>query len=286
MSHIPDDSAAKVAIGIACGGMQTSQWWSPVIAMLLQEQLRGIEITKVITMSSALPDLNKNTFLETQKGRLSLTDANRVEIATGFLDTDADWLFQMDDDTVPPYDVITRLLKAKRDFIGGLYFLPKPPYNPIAYYRQDNGLYFPVYNYPKGQLTQVDSIGMGCTLIHRSVFEKIRDAHEVFVRPNGSLLAVLKDKVLDHKKQYEKQKEYIANGVYHLPVIPTDPEDSRTFPYYAMEYGRTEDHHFCELAAAVGIKPWLDTTIVCEHWKMQKVTVEDYDREIAKEAGL
>ena len=273
-----------VDIGVACGGAQNKEWWSVVMGMLLQETQRGITIGAIRTVGSAVPDYNKNNILTSQKKRLSLTDANRVEITTGFLQHDAEWLFQMDDDTIPPYDVITQLVNKGREFIAGVYFLPISPYNPIAYIRNQDGTYYPFYNYPKGALVQVDSVGMGCTLIHRSVFEKIRDNHTVFVRPNGSQVAVYNPLILNDKPYKGSHKQgYVNDGCYHLPVTRQDPEDGRSFPFYALEYGRTEDHHFCELAANVGIRPWLDTTVTCKHIKPLAAGEAEYDREVAKQ---
>lgn len=272
-------SKTVVDIGIACSGSQTPAWWSKIMGMMLYTDRSefGIEIGKIHAISSALPDHNRNNIIT--KKRRKLTDMNRNEISKGFLDGDADWLMQIDDDTVPPQDAIIRLLKSQREFVSGLYFLSEPPYHPVAYYRHPNGLYNPVYDYPKGMLTQVDSVGMGCSMIHRSVFEKVRDAHDVFARADGSYFAFPKDRVKGKVLSGDpKGKAAIRDSELIMPVRLLDPDDNRVFPFYAMEYGRTEDHHFCELCANVGIRPWLDATIECKHIKHYQYSVDDYDK--------
>lgn len=279
-----------VDIAIACSSHQIPDWWAAVMGMILFTDRSGIvEVGQIRTATGALPDSKKNNVLGVLKRRWSLTDANRNKIInTGFLKGEADWVFWIDDDTVPPVNAIDTLVQKGHEFIAGLYFLPGKPYNPIAYRRQENGLYEPVYNYAKGGLFQIDSVGMGCTLIHRSVYQKIKDEHEVFIRNNGSLFPVHKSKVLNPVyKEHKKRKEpYVRAGVYHEQVIPQEKEDDRNFPFYLLEHGRTEDHHFCELAASVGVKPYLDTTVTCEHYKHKATTVEDYDNEIEKAEGI
>jgi len=181
----------------------------------------------------------------------------------------ADYIFWLDDDTIPPPGTISHLVNLGREIVGGVYFLGNEPFNPVVYFRQENGLYSALYNYAPGTLVRVDSIGMGCTLIHRSVYERIMEGHEVFLRPTGTPLAIPKEQVQDYEET--DGKPYVGGGYYHLPVTRPEPDDERPWPFYAMEYGRTEDHHFCELAANVGIKPYLDTRIECEHWKQQPV---------------
>jgi hypothetical protein len=240
-----------------------------------------VVLGKIHAVSSALPDWNKNIQLNEGKGRESKTDVNRSKISKDFMSGDAEWLFQIDDDTTPPQDALVRLLKAQRDFIAGVYFNPRPPFNPIAYIREDDGFYTAVYGYPQGTLIQIDSVGMGCTLIHKSVFQKIYDNHRVFQRQNGSIFAMHNDNVFGTlpADPFVKKTRTIKDGMFSEPVIEVN-KDERPFPYYAMEYARTEDHHFCELAASVGVKPWLDTTITCEHWKLKDVGKDDYDQEV------
>lgn len=282
---------AVVDIAVACSPHQTPDWWAPIMAMLLETERSGnITIGAVRAVSSALPDVNKNSTIGQQKRRWSLTDANRNEITNkGFINGGADWIFWMDDDTVPPENAITHLVKIGLPFVAGLYFLPAKPYNPIAYKRHESsGLYAPVYQYPKGGLFQVDSVGMGCTLIHRSVYEKIRDEHKVFERQNGSIFPIHKSQVKKpevsrHDKVVRPMVKY---GKYIEQVLPVGADDDRNFPFYLLEHGRTEDHAFCELAENVGIKPMLDTTVTCQHYKHQATTVEHYDKEIEEAEGL
>lgn len=280
-----------IDIAVACSAHQIPDWWSPVMGLLIETERSGIvKIGSIRSVSSALPDQNKNNTIGLQKRRWSLTDTNRNEIINrGFLRGDADWIFWLDDDTVPPKNAIDHLVQLGREFVAGLYFLPGKPYNPIAYKRhEDSGLYAPIYKYPKGGLFEVDSVGMGCTLIHRSVYEKIKAEHIVFERYNGSIFPLHKSQVLkpvyqDHKK---RKAPYVRAGVYHEQISPQRKEDDRNFPFYLLEHGRTEDHHFCELAENVGIKPYIDTTITCEHYKHKATTVSDYENEIEQIEGI
>lgn len=281
----------KVDIAVACSPHQTPDWWSPLMSIMLHtERLTNLEIGAIRTVSSALPDQNKINTIGAMKRRLSLTDYNRSEIINkGFLEGGSEWIFWLDDDTVPPVNVIEHLVSLGLPFVAGLYFLPSKPYNPIAYKRmEESGLYYPIYGYPRGALIQVDSVGMGCTLIHRSVYEKIKEEHMVFERHNGALFPVHQSQVNKPlvTKHNKRKSPYVRAGVYHEQVTPQDESDERNFPFYLLEHGRTEDHHFCELSANVGIKPYLDTTVECAHYKHRAVTVEDYQREIDEEEGI
>lgn len=264
------------------------------MGMILGEQKAGIEIGAILAISSAVPDHNKNHSMSSspfwnpeEKRRGRLTDANRGEIVKRFLDGESDWIFMIDDDTVPPKGVISHLMGLGRELVGGVYYNTKPPYNPIAYYRREDGLYSAVYDYIHGSMLQVDSIGMGCTLIHRSVFEKIMAGHTLFQRPNGSLMVVPNEKIGLSESFWQEPmngNEVVwddgGDYVWYLQkLVPLeDISDNRAWPFYALEYGRTEDHHFCELADNVGIKPYLDTAVTCEHWKPGKTTRAHYKR--------
>lgn len=271
-----------VDIGIACSGMQSPKWWGPNFAHIIREVDEGhIMVNKIMSVSSALPDFNKTEAVgepistdyapAEYKRRNDLTDANRLRIARNFMDSKAEWLFFIDDDTVFPEGTIHKLLSRKKEFIGGVYVNTNPPYNPIAYVHAEDGVgYNPIYDFPPGSLIQVDSIGMGCTLIHKSVFKKIVDGHSIFARPNGSIMAIKNSYIFEGVQPthyIDKPDIFYSNGWIFMKTKELSEEDNRLWPFFVMEYGRTEDHHFCELAENVGIKPWVDTTIWCEHIK-------------------
>ena len=299
-------SIPNVDVAVACSGTQTPDWWSPWAAMLLEAQKSGlVNIARFWTLQSALPDHNKNHAISdslspgagiapaTEKKRNNLTDANRVEITRRFLEYDSDWIFWSDDDTVPPLGALTHLLSLSREFVAGLYYYNKPPHNPIAYMRREGSPYYdPIWNFPYGTLMPVDSVGMGCTLIHRSVYERILQNFTVVMRPNGSLTAIKSDRITGDLEKFkegtllEVPQPRIENGSLIIPVWTPEVDDNRPFPFYALEYGRTEDHHFCEMCIDIGIRPYIDSTVNCQHWKNKPADRLDFKKEWFNHEGL
>lgn len=295
-----------VDIGIACAASQSQEWWGAVMTNLIQETRRGIEIGMIHRASSALPDWNKNNVISgrvpefeaaaIEKGRNDKTDANRNVIARGFLygtDTGrkSDWIWWLDDDTIPPDGALSQLLETGKDFVAGLYYNARHPFNPLAYIRNDPWGYKAIYNFPKGTLFRVDSVGMGCTLIHRSVYERIQAEHVCYVRPNGSFSVIHKSKVYNQNlpelaKQPPAMQEFISSGWLCQRVALPEMDDERAWPYYQMEYVRTEDHYFCELAGNVGIQPWVDTSIDCGHVKTHTYGYKEYREAYNESLGL
>lgn len=269
-----------------------------MFAHILRDIQRGtFEFGQLFAVQSAMPDFNKNNSVggvfasPEQKGRNEKTDANRTAISGYFLEggesgVKADWIFWNDDDTVFPDGAISHMLRLDKPFVAGLYFNTNPPYNPIAYKRIDNGGYQHLWDYAPGSVFEVDCVGMGCTLIHRSVYEKILEEYVVFQRPNASLIPIHKSKIFNNAEARAVmalgEKESVIDGYFVQQLVEPSVESNHLFPFYLMEHGRTEDMHFCELAASVGFKPWVDTSIVCEHWKHGAKTYEDYRQEFVK----
>lgn len=96
-----------------------------------------------------------------------------------------DWLLMLEQDVIPPADVIEKLLEHKKSVVTAVYFSRHPKvgkdlipmvFKPVPTDRDG----FPdmrVLNHDEifmgPRLQQVISAGLGCVLIHRSVFEKI-----------------------------------------------------------------------------------------------------------------
>ena len=62
---------------------------------------------------------------------------------------------------------------------------------------------------------------------------------------------------------------YPGLAVYQEVVVPMKPGQllpNERIPFFALEYGRTEDFHFCELTKASGVQMWAHTGVECPHW--------------------
>lgn len=101
---------------------------------------------------------------------------NRNKIVKYFLEEgDWDYLFLLDDDVVPPANILD-LVTLEKDIVGGVYKIfrntqnPEPEYGAFWHEAETNR-----YKSTKGAgLVEVDAINGGCLLISRNVLQEIQ----------------------------------------------------------------------------------------------------------------
>ena len=81
-----------------------------------------------------------------------------------------EWLFFMDYDVAPPPNALRKLLNLKTPISAGVYHSKEVPSYPLLLVK---GWPQAFDDYEVGDLVKVDGCGMGCTLIHMSVFDQI-----------------------------------------------------------------------------------------------------------------
>jgi GT2 family glycosyltransferase len=115
---------------------------------------------------------NKGVSVDMLPIGLSLVYTAREEAAKTFLQGAYDSLLFVDSDMVVPVDLLTRLIEHDKDIISALAFKRTPGYEPCIF-KVCNELDAQFYlDYPKG-LTEIEGVGMACTLIKRKVFETV-----------------------------------------------------------------------------------------------------------------
>jgi hypothetical protein len=115
---------------------------------------------------------NKGVSVDMLPIGLSLVYTAREEAVKAFLQGEYDSLLFVDSDMVVPVDLLTKLIEADKDIVSALAFKRTPGYEPCIFKEcneQDAKFYL---DYPKG-LTEIEGVGMACTLIKRRVFETV-----------------------------------------------------------------------------------------------------------------
>ena len=149
-------------------------------------------------------------------------DNARNEIVDAFLKSDATHLLFIDSDTIPPIDLIPRLLAHNLPIISGL--------TPIIELNQENGEYWRKWNCvgeddkhlePNTGVKMCKGTGSSCIMIRREVFEKMKPPYYRFVYKDDT------------------GKDVMVS----------------------------EDIYFIINALSLGIKAYVDTSIICQHYK-------------------
>lgn len=248
---------SKVVIGVPCYGDQNPEWWAQ-LAINTAIWSQEYELMLIVANTMA-------------------TDHNRNDITDRFLKSDAEWLFWIDADTVVPSAAIQRLMGLGKTLASGLYYGKNPPHNPIAYVKWNNA-YKSIegtQSWEVGEILPVDASGMGCMLTHRSVYEDIKKDFKILQRVNGGLMPVHKNDIEGDLQTSHEHDGKVYRGQLRTRMVEPTIEDMK-YPFFGLEFGRTEDIWFFELASRVGHKVWLDTGLECGHLRPKAFTGADY----------
>lgn len=250
----------KLAIGIIWYGPQWADWWLPLVEMTSLLHKVGIDSHGILGAGSMMADGNRN------------------QTVAEFLDTAADWLLWIDADNMMTTGAVKRLIECNRTLVSGLYYARREPYNAIAYFRQPNGMYRNVdeSEFTRGEVIPINAAGCGCLLTHRSVYEDIPKHFTLFQRENGTYRLVDNNDIVGKPPEEGKSNKSdgkVVNGQLRERLVPVHTEP-RHFPYFTIEYGRTEDLYFFERAEIAGHKLWLDTSVEAGHLRTAVVTGE------------
>lgn len=103
-------------------------------------------------------------------------DMGRNSMCQATLQGGFEWCFMLDSDVVCPPDTILRLMSRQQPIISGVYYRRSPPHGiPVALRRnKDESVRWLTHEeaHPSNGVVEVDLVGAGCFLIHRSVLEK------------------------------------------------------------------------------------------------------------------
>lgn len=85
------------------------------------------------------------------------------------LESGAEWLFFLDSDVIPPRDAVPRLMAHKKPIVSGIYCRRSPPCSVPVMIKDGSWM----TSFPPQGLFEVDLVGAGCLLIHRTVLEQL-----------------------------------------------------------------------------------------------------------------
>ena len=137
-----------------------------------------------------LPDVTLAVQVVTKKEQFRARNA----LVDGAIGGGCDWLLMLDDDMVPPPDLVQRLLAHDKDVCGALYFQRGGRYHPVLLTRTllDTGeMHTAFLAQTDPRITQpglhpVDIIGGGCMLFRVDVFRKLMPPYFEYERVLGT----------------------------------------------------------------------------------------------------
>jgi GT2 family glycosyltransferase len=135
-------------------GIPAQDWvWTESVRAMMQLQLPG---------APAICYMTRGTYVAEKRNL----------IVQEFLSSPCEWLLQLDSDMAPPHDLAMKLLAARKDVIGALYFQRQAPYQALAGWEVTTAD-APQRVQPRTGIQRVEWCATGALLVHRRVFQRI-----------------------------------------------------------------------------------------------------------------
>lgn len=153
----PVVSESSVIIGFAHNGFIRNEFYQSLRAVQNYDAANSKHIKFEISAGGAYIAQNRNLICEQA------------------LKTSAEWLWMLDTDVVFPGDMLDRMLEVadpiERPILGAVYFTPLEERWCPVWLETIEDKDYPVQALKIGEVRDLAVVGMGCTLIHRSVLE-------------------------------------------------------------------------------------------------------------------
>lgn len=112
--------------------------------------------------------------------RFQVADAQNI-IVHECLKGDFEWLLLLEDDVIPPPDLLIKLngymQEGKHPVVSGLYFTKSEPSEPLIYRGRGSGSFL---DFRMGDPVQADGVPTGCLLVHHSLLKVMWADSEVY----------------------------------------------------------------------------------------------------------
>lgn len=96
----------------------------------------------------------------------------RNEIVEFALEQNANYIFWLDDDVIPPPNAFLTLYNHHKDIVNGVYWSKSNPPMPLLF---RNHLEGPYWDWHIGDMIEIDAAGMGLTLVKTDVYRKLKE---------------------------------------------------------------------------------------------------------------
>ena len=140
---------------------------------------------------------------------------------------DYDYLLSLEQDVIPPRDVIEQLLKHKKDVVTGVYYLEYVVQKegkvigkkvlPLLYKRKDKEhlVQLQPQEVEKEELQSITASGLGCVLIKKEVLEQITFRYEKdeLVFDGQSMIVDPQGKIINRAKAFEEDLLIVENDL-------------------------------------------------------------------------